>query len=59
MEPLEIIKKEGNERRSAASLSPSSSISGGLSDDSSEKTTVYPFQGSAEDTFIQVRLLSR
>ncbi|KAK3918804.1 Differentially expressed in FDCP 8-like protein [Frankliniella fusca] len=40
----------------ASTSSCSSSISGALSDDSSEKTTTYPFIDSPEDEFIQAGL---
>lgn len=38
----------------AGTSSPSSSISGALSDDSSERTIPYPFLDFAEDAFVQV-----
>lgn len=54
MDPVELKTEQDESAAAVAVSSPGSSISGALSDDSSEKTSSYPFLDSAEDAFIQV-----
>lgn len=59
MEPSEHSADHGdndNDCFVATTSSPASSISGALSDDSSERTIPYPFLDFAEDAFIQAAL---